>query len=156
MLIERQSQALFRWYGCFVVLFCFRPLSSGCYYNIPLLVQKNHFVQAGTGHLCTDQARHHEMVAAAPTTRPIGRTEEKGSGRPVGDLIRGELLVWVISYLNFSIGNYTEDQWGEEKGIPGGYHPVWRKQGFLDFFVILCLAVSDRMPTWSCKQIDNA
>lgn len=50
-----------------------------------------------------------------------------------------------------------EDQWGEEKGIPGGYHLVWRKQGFLDFFVILlCLAISDRMPTWSCKQIDNS
>lgn len=111
---------------------------------------------AGTVHLCTDQAGHHEVVAAAPTARLIGRTEEKSSGYPVGDLVlRGTFGLGY--FLIFSIGNYTEDQWEEEKGIPEGYHPVWRKQGRLDFFVILlCLAVSDRMPTWSYKQIDNS
>lgn len=71
MYTERQSQALFCWYGCFH--FFFLPLFWLLLQNVPLLIQKDHSEKASqgrftadAGHLCTDQARIHEVGAAEP------------------------------------------------------------------------------------------
>lgn len=143
MYTERQSRALFCWYGCFfrfpsplLWLLLQRPPPGT---KEPLRERPGGGqAAADAGHLYTDQARYHEVGAAEPpiAEATLERTEELLGG---GFNLRGSLGVG--SFLNFSTGNYIKYGWG-------GCLPVWKKPGLLDsLLILLCLVVSDRMPT---------
>lgn len=91
-----------------VFVFFSLPLLWLLLQNVSLLIQKNHLGKAvgggrfaaDTGHLCTDQARYHEVGAAEspPSWKPLWKGLKEGAGSClVGDLILGDLLVWIIS-----------------------------------------------------------